>query len=276
VRLDRDNLRAHYELAVTYWKLGEKKKARGEMEQVVRRRPVRALDGALKVKAGRRSGCSAADRSAGAAGPSTLAYGRRFGYSGPRWIANPSTDRWPRRSPLHRLLVHRKRLPRHRVGVQRVAVHGAHERPGGCRGGPELGGRIVQLRLDGFEYLWVNPALAGQVRSPDPAEEARWPAGRTTVATSCGRHPRMVGPDEWPGPPDPWDRGGRTDSGRFDIEVLAAGPDLAAVRLTGPKDLYAGIRFVREIRLYPRTTTVDLVSTMENVVDRPVRWGICR
>jgi hypothetical protein len=46
------------------------------------------------------------------------------------------------------------------------------------------------------------------------------------------------------------------------------------VRLVGPKDRHAGIRFVREIRILPGSTTIDLRSTMESIADRPVRWGI--
>jgi hypothetical protein len=138
---------------------------------------------------------------------------------------------------------------------------------------PELGGRIIQLRLDGHESLWVNRDLGGQIRPATAGGGLRgwanyggdklWPAPQG-----------WSGPDAWPGSPDPADQGGRTDGGRFDLEVTDSGPGGVAVRLTGPRDLYAGIRFIREIRLDPRSTTVELVSIMENVVDRPVRWGI--
>jgi hypothetical protein len=138
---------------------------------------------------------------------------------------------------------------------------------------PDLGGRIIGLRLDGHEYLWMNRDLTGQVRPATPGGglsgwanyggDKLWPAPQG-----------WSGPQEWPGPPDPADEGGCTDSGRFELEVTASGPDGVAVRLKGPRDLYAGIRFIREIRLDPRSTTVELVSVMENVVDHPVRWGI--
>ncbi len=140
---------------------------------------------------------------------------------------------------------------------------------------PQLGGRIVQLRLGNFEYLWVNKDLAGKVVNPRagrPGKSIQWAnyGGDKLWPAPQG----WSGSDEWPGPPDPIDKGGRTDSGPFQLEVLSSGSSEAAVRMTGPDDLYAGIRFIREIRLRPHSTTVELKSTMVNVVGRPVRWGI--
>jgi len=147
---------------------------------------------------------------------------------------------------------------------------------------PQLGGRIIQLRLGETEYLWVNPKLAGKVVS--------YATGKIADAAAQGEKPPdwanyggdklwpapqgFDRPDQWPGPPDPVYKGGVVDNGRYELKILSAGPAEAAVRLTSPPDLYAGIRFVREIRIRPRTTTVELKATMVNVDDRPVRWGI--
>jgi hypothetical protein len=145
--------------------------------------------------------------------------------------------------------------------------------------GPELGGRIVQLRFDGCEYLWVNRELAGKVAAMPSADAPAGAKGLGDWANYGGDKlwpaPQgWSGPAEWPGPPDPFAKGGSTDRGAHALEVLADGSAEVAVRLTGPKDLYAGVRFTREIRLRPRTTSVELVATMENIADRPVRWGI--
>ena len=150
---------------------------------------------------------------------------------------------------------------------------------------PELGGRIIQLRLDGFEYLWVNHLLAGQVRTPGGkdagAKSGDKPAAADLTAWANYGGDKLwpapqgwSGPEEWPGPPDPFEKGGRTDGGPFEVQEIAAGPDEVALRLTGPRDLYAGIRFIREIRVIAGSTTVALRSTMENISAKPVRWGI--
>jgi len=140
---------------------------------------------------------------------------------------------------------------------------------------PQLGGRIVQLRLGGFEYLWVNRNLEGKVVRYGPDDRGTQIEWANYGGDKLWPAPQgWSGPQEWPGPPDPIEKGGRTDSGPFQVEILQEGPDGAAIRLTGPDDLYAGIRFSREIRLPPDCTTVNVKSTMVNVVDHPVRWGI--
>lgn len=144
---------------------------------------------------------------------------------------------------------------------------------------PQLGGRIVQLRFDGCEYLWVNRELAGKTLAVPMIDSAENATGLEQWANYGGDKlwpaPQgWSGPAEWPGPPDPFAKGGCTDRGAHTLEVLANDSAEAAVRLTGPNDLYAGVRFSRVIRLRPRTTSVELIATMENIADRPVRWGI--
>ncbi len=146
---------------------------------------------------------------------------------------------------------------------------------------PELGGRIIQLRLGEAEYLWVNPKLTGKVvryvtgkvaDDPSMAKPVQWAnyGGDKLWPAPQGTD----GPDEWPGPPDPVSKGGTVDNGSWSCDVVASGPDKAAVKLTSPRDRYAGIRFERRIELHPARTTVSLEATMINAVDRPVRWGI--
>ncbi len=144
---------------------------------------------------------------------------------------------------------------------------------------PQLGGRIVQLRFDGSEYLWVNRELAGKALAVPAAGAAADPKGLDQWANYGGDKlwpaPQgWSGPAEWPGPPDPFAKGGCTDRGAHTLEVLANSAAEVAVRLTGPNDLYAGVRFSRVIRLRPHTTSLELIATMENIADRPVRWGI--
>lgn len=147
---------------------------------------------------------------------------------------------------------------------------------------PQLGGRIIQLRLGDAEYLWVNPKLAGRVLSYVTGKVARRTPKKEDLPKWANYGGDKLWPapqgfksaEQWPGPPDPAHLGGTVDNGRYTLETLSSGPDLAAVRLTSPADLYAGIRFVREIRLRQAATTVELASTMTNVSNRTVRWGI--
>jgi len=144
---------------------------------------------------------------------------------------------------------------------------------------PQLGGRMIQLRLDRVEYLWVNPDLAGKVFSDAGPVVGADKSAPPTWANYGGDKlwPAPQGwsrPDEWPGPPDPFDKGGTVDHGIYQLRVLASGPDEAAVQLTGPPDTYAGIRFDRTIRIRSGRTTIELTAVMVNTTDKPVRWGI--
>jgi len=51
VSLNPDSIKAHYELAITCWEMGEKEKARKEMRQAATRRPNRFLDRSIQAKA---------------------------------------------------------------------------------------------------------------------------------------------------------------------------------------------------------------------------------
>jgi len=133
---------------------------------------------------------------------------------------------------------------------------------------PEIGGRVIQLKLGGFEYLWVNEQLAG--KDPPPGGlgpegawlnyggEKLWPAPQG-----------WSGDDQWPGPPDPV-----LDGGRHTGEVLAPRGNPVSVRLTSPQDPRTGIQFSRVIQLFAGWSRVHVEATMTNVDTRPRRWGI--
>jgi thioredoxin len=144
---------------------------------------------------------------------------------------------------------------------------------------PQLGGRIIQLRLGQIEFLWVNPDLAGKVMPdgviPPDGNQKGPPAWANYGGDKLWPAPQGVSrPDEWPGPPDPFEKGGMVDHAPYEAKVLNTGPDEAAIELTSPVDKYAGIRFIRQIRIRPRTTTIELTVKMVNATDRTVRWGI--
>ncbi|MGH9455867.1 MAG: DUF4380 domain-containing protein, partial [Terriglobia bacterium] len=133
---------------------------------------------------------------------------------------------------------------------------------------PEIGGRILQLRLGGQEYLYVNHRHAGRVYTPQENSPAAgwknyggskvWPAPQGWLSDS-----------EWPGPPDPI-----LDGGKYSWEILEQEAGEAALALTSAPDEYTGITLRREIRLFPGATTIPIHHSMRNSSSRPVRWAI--
>lgn len=144
---------------------------------------------------------------------------------------------------------------------------------------PQLGGRIIQLRLGETEYLWVNPELAGKVMPdgviPPAADSKTPPAWANYGGDKLWPAPQgWAGPNEWPGPPDPYTKGGIVDHGPYKVEPLKTGSNEAGLRLTSPIDTYAGLRFIRDILITSGSTTVHLRTAMINASDRPIEWGI--
>jgi len=131
---------------------------------------------------------------------------------------------------------------------------------------PEVGGRIMQFKLGGHEYLWVNPRLAGQLPPPSGlgsdgswlnfGGEKIWPAPQGWSNDA-----------EWPGPP-----GAVLDGQPHSLEELPGKE--RALRLTSGNDPLTGIRFSRVVRLVPGTTRVSFEATMTNIDTKPRRWGI--
>ena len=133
---------------------------------------------------------------------------------------------------------------------------------------PDLGGRVIQLTLNDFEYFWVNPQLAGKAPPPgglDPdgewlnyGGEKLWPAPQ-----GWGRE------DQWPGPPD-----AVLDGSPHRAQGDNNPRDHAAIRMTSGKDPRSGIRFSRTIRLFRGSSRVSVDAVMENIDTKPRRWGI--
>ncbi len=130
---------------------------------------------------------------------------------------------------------------------------------------PDIGGRIVQFAFEGHNYLFVNDKLAGKVL---PYTEGKWNnyGGDKLWPAPQG----WDGPDQWPGPGDPI-----LDGGRFSCAILRSEGKEVSIRLTSPPDRErTGIQFSRVISLKAAQSKVFLESTMANVTDRKVSWGI--
>ena len=133
---------------------------------------------------------------------------------------------------------------------------------------PEIGGRIIQFKLGGQEFLWVNPQLAGQL---PPASGLTADGGWFNVGGDK-LWPAPQGWDndqQWPGPPD-----AVLDGQPYKLEKLRAKPGETAIRLTSGKDPRSGIQFSRVVRLFDGSTRVSFEATLKNVDTKPRRWGI--
>lgn len=132
---------------------------------------------------------------------------------------------------------------------------------------PPLGGRIIQLDMDSFEYLFVNPELYGK----DPGQtrltenggwlnfggEKIWPAPQGWNS-----------PDQWPGPPDPV-----LDSGEYEILVNNSS-SAKTVSFKSPFDPYTGLQIMRDISLSDNRSEVKIKATFINSSNSTRKWSV--
>lgn len=133
---------------------------------------------------------------------------------------------------------------------------------------PNLGGRIIQAEMDGHEFLYVNPFLAG--KEPGPGRlgpdgnwlnfggEKIWPAPQGWDS-----------PDEWPGPPDPV-----LDGGIYSCSWVPGSQNEEELLLVSPNDPYTGMQLTRRISLSDKCSEAFIHATFTNKSDRPRSWSI--
>ncbi len=133
---------------------------------------------------------------------------------------------------------------------------------------PQIAGRIIQYRVDGKDWLWVNDDLAGKVYPPEENDNMEvwknyggdkvWPAPQGWDDRS-----------QWPGPGDP------VITAPYEYEILSGkGKEVKLKLLGSDKGGYAGVRFIRELVLKDGSNRLDSRITMKNVSNREVSWGI--
>ncbi len=133
---------------------------------------------------------------------------------------------------------------------------------------PDIGGRVIQVRLGEHEYFWANRQLGGKVF---PASENNVKSGwKNYGGAKDWLAPQGVdGEGKWPGPPDPV-----LDGGRFRAEIVAQRPDHVALKVISPEDERSGVQLSRTLHLYQASTKVRVEHSMKNISKRSVRWGI--
>lgn len=131
---------------------------------------------------------------------------------------------------------------------------------------PQLGGRLMQVTFDGYDYLWVNEQLKGQYYPPEvSAQQRRW---------------FNYGGDKiWPMPEGSQDEqhwagaaGQVLDCGEFSYEILSQGAR-CSVRLTGPPDPQIGQQYIRDITIGTDSPEILFHAVMKNTSGYPQEWS---
>lgn len=139
---------------------------------------------------------------------------------------------------------------------------------------PDLGGRILAVRVDGRETLWRNADLldddlhpvAGHRPAPVGGPLSAWHnyGGDKTWPAPQG----WSGPGEWAGPPDPV-----LDSGPYawTLDETAAS---ATLTMTSAADPRTGLVIERSVSLGSASRRYSLRVTARNASARTVRWSL--
>lgn len=141
---------------------------------------------------------------------------------------------------------------------------------------PQVGGRLISLRLHSDEVLWRNPAFLADDLSP-VVPHARWPRPDGTMASwaNVGGNKTWPAPqgwsgsDEWPGPPDEI-----LDAGAYAVEATVDDHGAAHVALASAPDPRTGLRISRAFTLPASGSAFSQVSTFVNDSPVPVRWSV--
>ena len=135
---------------------------------------------------------------------------------------------------------------------------------------PDLGGRVMEYKLSGYPFFFVNDEEKGRLYPPEQQITAQrewhnfggfkvWPAPQSAWGERLA--------EAWPPP-------ATFDAMPFASEVLDD-KAAAAVRMESiPDPEGTGLQTSRELRLYGGGTHVSVKETFTNVTNQPVKWGI--
>lgn len=132
---------------------------------------------------------------------------------------------------------------------------------------PEIGGRILEFKLGGHPFLWINPAEIGKTYpTPTPETERLW-------HDFGGYKLWPLDSPLWPGPPDP--PGFSLDSSAWTGKILTASGRNVEAELRSPEDKITGVQITRGIKLFGSSTHVRLTEKITNISEEIREWSFC-
>lgn len=125
---------------------------------------------------------------------------------------------------------------------------------------PDLGGRLMQFSLQGYDYLFVNGALESLY--PERIEGKPWMnfGGEKIWPAPQG----WDGEGYWPGPPDHI-----LDEGVYECKIES---DL--VTLISPVDIRTGLQIQRSFKVEPGEAAINISAKFTNKSDKDIRWSV--
>ncbi len=132
---------------------------------------------------------------------------------------------------------------------------------------PDIGGRVMEYKLNGHPFLWGNPEEYGRTYpAPTTESERAW--------HNFGGYKAWPAPQsEWRGPPDPV--GSQLDGGKWTGEIVQRAGQVGEIRLVSPADpSVTGLQITRTLRLFAGSTRVEVRETFSNVSDHDLRWSV--
>ncbi|TNM63166.1 DUF4380 domain-containing protein [Streptomyces sp. NP160] len=141
---------------------------------------------------------------------------------------------------------------------------------------PQVGGRLISLRVGGVEVVWRNPTWLGGDLAP-VRPHASWPEPDGTMGSwvnvgggkTWPAPQGWSGPEEWAGPPD-----AVLDAGAYALEVDERPSGAVAVDLTSETDPVTGLQCRRRFTFTPGAAHFHQTASLTNRSDRPVRWAV--
>ena len=133
---------------------------------------------------------------------------------------------------------------------------------------PDLGGRIIQLEMDDYGYLFNNPLMVG--KSPDEnrlGENGSWLnfGGEKIWPAPQGWN----SPEQWPGPPDPV-----LDSGIYTVSHEHSSENGNCLTVTSPVDSRTGLQITKKVSLEKNRSVTVVTASFCNKTTFSVRWSI--
>jgi hypothetical protein len=132
---------------------------------------------------------------------------------------------------------------------------------------PQLGGRIIQLEMSGYEYFFANPLLKeNEKESVNSGKNTSWQnfGGEKIWPAPQGWN----SPDMWPGPPDPV-----LDGGEYKVIRRPVG-GRQRIGIRSLYDAYTGLQISRDIEVLEKFSCLNIQVTFHNKGETKRKWAV--